>query len=1121
MTATDLPGHLDGWMTSPGGGRDRNENMRTMPFAGPDPTGPAEEQVERLSVNTLLNRAAKRRVCFVIGAAGWGKSTAVATWSRSHPTAWLRCEDHDRDADRLLARMVGALREHEAVPVSRRSAAPVDTGTVDSTVAAVCAYLHTVLGRDLVLVLDDLHELQPESDAAGVVESLCQQAPDRLHLVLISRYELPFSLQRLWGRGLVSEIPAQDLAFTVADVETLLRKTVGENPPGLPRQVWEHTGGWPTAVQCAVEMLRGITEDQRLATVEKLCQPGERFYDYLAEEVVGVAPDWARQLWWKLAIFGGVSPTTENSPGLDDQTTLLAELARQGLVRRSGEDRAGWALVRPLQDFFEHEGMPSTNERTALHRSAATEYIERGALADALRHLQAAGDHAKCASLLVRHGAAMVENCELDAVLQATGLPADYLDDPRLHLVLGQARQVRGQWAQALQHFQRAIRHRDELEPALSWRVGSIAFAEGEFADVQAVVRRTQAGREDTLDETRVLALSASAYRATGDLAGLRRMAIRTHAAARRCNDPRAWSSAYHVLALLAAAEGNWLQADVHCTDAQHRAEASGDLLQLTWTWTCRAFHQFEAGAPRHAQADAQTALSLSERCENPFFTAHALTTRGRARARLGMLEAGAADFASAIDLFRRIGSRFLAWPLCGLADVHRTKGQLARARAAYEEALTLADPHHDVFGLSSALIGLARIAAADDLAFARECAGRAVELGEGLRAIPAVLTRGWVELIGGDRERASADAHQAAVAARIRRDDPGLAEALTLAVLASPNPAKEVTPLREAIDIWHETGCRLEEAATRTVADRIGAPIPHLDAYLADRTLRDQGVDVERRRAAGPLGVLARTAGTVFIQTLGGFRVIRDGVPIPHNEWKSKKARDLLKIMVARRRLISRDQLMELLWPGANSIVSNNRLSVLLSKVRDVLQPQLTGVNPLVATDGALSLDPVQIRVDVEEFLTQATAALDADRAKEPDGTARLTAAVAAYTGDFLQGDPYQEWASALGEEVRAIFITLLRALVARLDQASDTDAVVYYTLRLLEQDPYDENAHITLIKVQVAAGHLGEAHRHHQTYVRRMTEINVRARPLSWWRLGPPTVSSRDTCTRAASRS
>jgi len=60
-----------------------------------------------------------------------------------------------------------------------------------------------------------------------------------------------------------------------------------------------------------------------------------------------------------------------------------------------------------------------------------------------------------------------------------------------------------------------------------------------------------------------------------------------------------------------------------------------------------------------------------------------------------------------------------------------------------------------------------------------------------------------------------------------------------------------DVAPLQDAIGIWHETGCSLEEAATRVVAANIGAPIPHLDAGLADRTLRDHGVSVELRRAA------------------------------------------------------------------------------------------------------------------------------------------------------------------------------------------------------------------------------------------------------------------------------
>jgi ATP/maltotriose-dependent transcriptional regulator MalT/DNA-binding SARP family transcriptional activator len=1047
------------------------------------------EHIERPGVDELLDRAAKRRICVVIGAAGWGKTTTVAAWSRRRLTAWLRYEDHEGKADRLLDSLFRALGAHVPAPEAR-----LNTGSV----ATLCLWLQNCLSKDLVVVLDDLHGLQRNSDAADIVENLCHRAPDGLHLVLISRRELPLSLERLRGRGQVGEIHAPDLAFDVADVKALLDKTVGKDPPGLSRRVWELTGGWPTAVHCAVEMLRVVAVDQRLDAIERLVHPGERLHGYLAAEVLGGAPEWVQQLLRRLGVFGEVRSTMEIARGLNDPTTVIAELSRQGLLRRSGGGNASWSLVRPLRDYFTHEAA-SARERKALHVTAASECIGQGAPAYALRHLLAAGDYAACAALLVDHGGAIVESGQPDAVLDAAALPPEYLDDPRIQRVLGQAQQVRGQWAQALQYFQRAGHDQDELDPALSWRVGMMAFAQGEFAEVLALTRRTRLDREDTLDETRVLELAAGAHRMTGDLGGLQKMASRTRAAARRCGQARAWSSVHHVYALLAAAEGDWRQAEAHCTDVLRSAEASDDLLQLLWMRACRAFHQFESGAPRSALADAEIVLSLSERCENPFIIAHALTTRGRARGRLGMLEAAAGDFTTAIDLFQRIGSRFLAWPLCGLGDLHRTKGQLVRAQAEYEEALALAEPYHDVFGLSSALIGLARIGAHNDLTLARELAARAVELGEGLRKVPALLARGWVELMGGDRQRAAADANRAVTAARQRRDNPGLAEAITLGVLAASDPATDAGKLREAIDIWQETGCRLEEAATRVVAARIGAPIPRAEADLAKEILRDHGVDIESRRAAGPLGALVHSAPAVSIQTLGVFRVIRDGVVIPTAAWKSKKARELLKILVARRLPTPRDQLMELLWPEVDPAVASNRLSVVLSSVREVLAPQPVGDGPLVTTDGAVSLNRAQVSIDVEDFLAQATAALDADRARKPDATEQLVSAVTAHTGDFMGDDPYQEWACALAEQVRATHIAVLRALAARLRETGDTDAVVRYTLSLLDQDCYDEEAHLTLIGVLFDARRLGEARRHYQSYVRRMKEIGFPPRPLS----------------------
>lgn len=1070
-------------------------------LAAPEPPDPDDERVERPLVDELINRAVKRRICVVIGAAGWGKTTAVATWSRGRRTAWLRHEDHEGNADRLLARLVEAVQASVSPATPGQDAVAANPYQPAPSVAALCAWLHGAASEDLTVVLDDLHWLPPDGDPVAVVEGLCQRLPHWLHLVLISRRDLPFSLQRLRGRGLVMEIYAPDLAFTVAEVDALLRKTVGDDPPGLAGRVWEQTAGWPAAVQSAVEMLRVVGTDQRLGIVSALCRPGERFHSYLAEEVIGAAPECVQQQLRRLAIAKQARYTTETMWTASESTVLLAELARQGLVRRI-EGGSGWVLVRPLQDFFDQEVTPTSGERKALHLAAALECLERDAPAAALRHLLAAGDHVRCAALIRERGDAMVASGHIEAVLEATELPAEYLDDPRICRTLGHAHQVRGHWAEALQHFRRAGLDRDELDPGLAWRAGLVAFAQGEFPEIQALLRRARLDREDTADETRMLVLAATAYRMVGDLTNLRTMATRARAAARRCDDPGAWAGVQSLFAMLAAAEGDWRQADAQCTNAMRSATATDDLLQLAWIRIFRAFHQFEAGAPQEALADSEVALSIAERCKNPFFIAHALTTRGRALARLGMLEEAGDDFTTAIDLFQHIGSRFLAWPLNAVGDLHRTRGQLMRARTAYEEALTLAEPYHEVFGLTSALIGLARVAVADDPELAHQLADRAVAVEEGLRKVPTLLARGWVELISGDRHDAVADANRAAVAARQRRDNPGLAEVITLRVLASRDRAY-ATSLQEAIDIWQETGCRLEEAATRIVAARLDAPIPRLDDHLADRILRDHGVDVASRQAAGPLGVLVRSSPPVFIQTLGLFRITRNGAPVPIAS-KAKKARELLKILIARRRPTLRDQLMELLWPEAQPAVSSNRLSVLLSTIRELMQTEPGDEEPLITIDGAITLNPAQVRVDVEDFLSQANSALKAHRSAAPDATVRLVAAVAVHTGDFLEDDPYQEWAIDLAEEVRATHIAVLRALAGRLRDAGDIDAAVQYMLQLLRQDRYDEEAHLSLVRTLFDAGRLGQARAHYKNYVRRMKEIDVEPSP-------PPRVVPR----------
>ncbi|MGY1632607.1 tetratricopeptide repeat protein [Geodermatophilus sp. SYSU D01186] len=979
---------------------------------------------------------------------------------------------------------------------------PTGTGDADhlgAKAAEAGEWLSRALTRELVLVVDDVQRLPPRSGAVRLLEGLCWYAPDLFRIVLVSRREVPFSLARLRGQGLVSDIDASDLAFTRSEVAEILRRTDVPHD-ALAEQVWEWTGGWPTAVQAAAEALPRLGPSEYAEALENLVHPGERFHAYLTEEVVGTEPRWVQDLLRRIAVFGGVTSPATIGGEAQDPAAVLADLTRRGLLRRTPGDVSGWTLPPALADYFRHEAVTPRAERAGLLAAAAGECMARGAYGQALRHLVAAGDHERTASLLIDHGAAPLPSgdTDTDAVLQAAELATQPADDVRLQQTLDRARQVRGLWLAAFDSYQRAAGNDEQLRPELGWRIIWMLTMQGEFGKIPSLLENFALEREDALDEAWLLAQVATAHRMVGDLHDARRVAHQALGRARRCGLPSAYGPVHNVLAMLAAADGDRRNVDAHFANALGFAENENDLVQQLWVRVSRAVHVLEMGSPRDAAAEAGPLRALGQKCGVPFLEAHARTTFAQASIRLGALDTAAEELTAAIELFQRLGSRFLAWPLSGLGDLYRIRGQLERARAAYEEALTTAAGGPDSIGSSHALMGLARVRAADDLRLARRLAERAVAMSEPLHQVAALLTRGWVALLGGDRTAAVMDAARAGAVARRRRDDLGLAEAILLSVQASENPSTDVELLAEAIQIWQETGCILDEAVARMAAGSFGGPSARLEAGRAVQTLRASGVDIESRRAAGPLAVLLHSTPRVSIQALGVFQVIRDGVPVPKGEWQSKKARDLIKILVAHRRPTPRDRLAELLWPDSDPGKSANRLSVLLSTVRDILEPRPGEPSPLMSDGSVVWLDSSRVRIDVEEFMERAAAALNAHRSGEPDAPELLMGAVAAHGGQLFEDDPYQEWAGLLAEEIRAKRIAVLRALVSCFRASGDVDRVIEAGLRLLEEDPYDEEVRLDLVAALLEAGRLGEARRHHDIYAARMREIDIEPRPM-----------------------
>jgi DNA-binding SARP family transcriptional activator len=257
----------------------------------------------------------------------------------------------------------------------------------------------------------------------------------------------------------------------------------------------------------------------------------------------------------------------------------------------------------------------------------------------------------------------------------------------------------------------------------------------------------------------------------------------------------------------------------------------------------------------------------------------------------------------------------------------------------------------------------------------------------------------------------------------------------------------------------------------------------------------------VARRLVFGRLTPAEERAG-VAINSLGAFRVVREGGPVPLAAWQSKKARTLLKILVARRgRSTTRDFLMESLWPEENPDVVTRRLSVALATVRAVLDPEKRHPPDhfVIGDKDAVRLDLANLPVDVEQYLVAATEGIGLYRnGRAHAAKATLLAAERAYAGDFLEEDLYEDWATPLREEARTMYISVSRALAELAEESGDIDDAVRHYLRILEKDSWDEGAHLALVRAMERAGRHGEARRYYRTYVSRMDEIRVSAAPF-----------------------
>lgn len=235
---------------------------------------------------------------------------------------------------------------------------------------------------------------------------------------------------------------------------------------------------------------------------------------------------------------------------------------------------------------------------------------------------------------------------------------------------------------------------------------------------------------------------------------------------------------------------------------------------------------------------------------------------------------------------------------------------------------------------------------------------------------------------------------------------------------------------------------------------------------------------------------------GRLVLRLLGSFEVGLDDVAMSLDHFSRRRSLTLLKILITNYgKVIGRDELIELLWPSAPP----HDAPQLLKSAAHYLRRALGEAHDEKAKAPFITTAPngyaFNLRshhwIDAVEFRKLAEEGLRLERqGRWREALVALEAAAELYVGDYLEDEPYSEWAMKHRRHLKELHFDALQTMARLLRSAGDHVAAVRCYRRLLELDPCLEDVHRDLMEALLRCGKRTQALRQFEICRRALKE-------------------------------
>ncbi len=393
--------------------------------------------IDRRDLLAALDRAVAKQVTVISAPAGSGKTSLLRAWAdRRRPDrriAFMSVKPGQHDAQLFWLALLGAVR---AATGGTEPPPPAPGFNGQAMVDKVRSEL-AASGDPVVLIVDDLHELS-SAEANEQLAALLTSLPANAHAVVATRRDPPLRLHQLRLSGELAEIRAGQLRFTQDETRRLLTAAGITLPDPVVATLHQRTEGWAAGLRLAALSLSGNPHPERF--VAEFSGSDRTVAEYLMAEMLDRQPAEVQRLLLRTSLLDRVNgELADLLTGATGSERILLDL----------EDANAFVVsLDPARSWFRYHHMfrgllrlelrrTAPGDVPELHRRAARWYAEHADTADAIRHLQAAGEWTEAAGLLTDHAVSLTLDGQAGTVAELLrSFPAGITEDsPGLSLV--------------------------------------------------------------------------------------------------------------------------------------------------------------------------------------------------------------------------------------------------------------------------------------------------------------------------------------------------------------------------------------------------------------------------------------------------------------------------------------------------------------------------------------------------------------------------------------------------------------------------------------------------------------------------------------------------------------